>query len=60
MIAEIKRLLPMIIIVSFACGLIAQFVWKMTYFPEPEFLVIIEIVGILIIATVGSCLSLNR
>jgi len=57
---EIKRVLPMIIIVSFACGLIAQFVWKMFYFPEPIIPVICEIVGIVILGVIGSCLSLGR
>ena len=55
-----KRVLPVFIIISFACGLIAQFIWKMIYFPEPIVLVIFEL-GFIIILAIGGCYcSLKR
>jgi len=41
---------PIIVITSLTLGLIASFVWKMIYFPEPILPVILELVFIVTMA----------
>lgn len=57
---SIKKVFPAIVITSLTCGLIAQFTWKMIYFPEPIVPVILELVFIVALATVGASLSLAK
>ncbi len=48
------------IIIGLTGGLIAQFIWKMIYFPEPIIPVILELVIIIAFATVGCELVLRQ
>ncbi len=45
-----KKAFVITIILALAAGLIAQFVWKMIYFPEPIIPVIIELLFIVALA----------
>ena len=51
---------PVIIIWALTAGLIAQFVWKMIYFPEPVIPFICELVMFVILAVWASYLLLGR
>ena len=45
--------IPITIIVALTTGLIAQFIWKMIYFPEPILPVIFELIFIITAAGVA-------
>ena len=48
-----KRAFPISVIAAFGTGLMAQFVWKMIYFPEPLLPVVFELAGIIILAGIA-------
>lgn len=54
------RYIPAVIILALTCGIIAQFVWKMVYFPEPITPIVLEMASIIILAIIGIYLSLKR
>ena len=43
----LRKGLPVSFVGALTCGLLAQFIWKMIYWPEPLLPVILEIAGIL-------------
>ena len=47
------KVFPIIVILGLTADLIAQFIWKMVYFPEPLLVVILEVMGIIILAGIG-------
>ncbi|MBA7580434.1 hypothetical protein ES708_22325 [subsurface metagenome] len=47
---SLRQAFVILTLVAFAAGLIAQFVWKMIYYPEPLIPVICEVCGIVIAA----------
>ena len=48
-----KRGFVVSVLLGLCCGLIAQFIWKLIYFPEPLIPVIIEVSGIIILTGIA-------
>lgn len=47
MVKEITRFLPLAILAGFTVGLLAQFIWKLIYFPEsPAIIPYLEMLNI--------------
>ena len=55
-----RQYFPATVIIAFTCGLVAQFIWKMIYSPEPLVPVVIELVFIVALAGVAIWLLLSR
>ena len=48
-----RKVFPISVIIGLTAGLVAQFVWKMMYFPEPLFPVILELMFIFCLAGIA-------
>lgn len=50
---QVKRVYSVVVICGLVMGLLAQFAWKMIYFPEPLTPVVIEVTGIIVISGIA-------